>query len=52
MIREIGIDLRLDHRIEAGDLPGLLAEFDAVFLGVWSELGGLVRDREADLPGV
>ena len=26
MIREIGIDLRLDHRVSADDLPGLLAE--------------------------
>ena len=34
MIREIGIDLRLDHRVTADEVPDLLGEYDAVFLGV------------------
>jgi dihydropyrimidine dehydrogenase (NAD+) subunit PreT len=34
MIREIGIDLRLGRRVSADDLLGLLAEYDAIFLGV------------------
>ena len=52
-IRAIGgIDLRLNHRIEAGELPRLLADFDAVFLGVGlGRTAPLGIDGE-DLPGV
>ena len=52
MIREIGVDLRLDHRIRGEDLPGLLAEYDAVFLAVGlGKTAPLGIDGE-DLPGV
>jgi glutamate synthase (NADPH/NADH) small chain len=34
MIRQIGIDIKLDHRVAAAEIPALLAEFDAVFLGI------------------
>jgi dihydropyrimidine dehydrogenase (NAD+) subunit PreT len=34
MIRRIGIDIRLDHRVAADDIKGFLKEYDAVFLGI------------------
>jgi glutamate synthase (NADPH/NADH) small chain len=34
MIREIGIEIRLDHRVTGIEVRQLLAEFDAVFLGI------------------
>jgi dihydropyrimidine dehydrogenase (NAD+) subunit PreT len=34
MVREIGIDIRLGHRVTAAEVSELLAEFDAVFLGI------------------
>jgi glutamate synthase (NADPH/NADH) small chain len=34
LVRQIGVDLRLNQRVTADALTGLLAEFDAVFLGV------------------
>jgi dihydropyrimidine dehydrogenase (NAD+) subunit PreT len=52
MIREIGIDLRLDHRIEGADLPALLADFDAVFLGVGLGKTARLGIEGEDLPGV
>jgi len=52
MIREIGIDLRLNHRIRGDDLPGLLAEFDAVFLGVGLGKTARLGIEGEDLPGV
>jgi glutamate synthase (NADPH/NADH) small chain len=33
-IRRIGIDVRLNHRVDAGEIRVLLGSFDAVFLGV------------------
>ena len=52
LVRQIGIDLRLNQRITADAIQTLLAEFDAVFLGV-----GLGRTlplgiEGEDLPGV
>jgi dihydropyrimidine dehydrogenase (NAD+) subunit PreT len=52
MIREIGIDLRLNHRIEGADLPGLLAEFDAVFLAVGLGKTASLGIEGENLPGV
>jgi glutamate synthase (NADPH/NADH) small chain len=34
LVRQIGIDLRLQQRVTAAALQSLLAEFDAVFLGI------------------
>src|SRR5206468_3829593 len=52
LVRQIGVDLRLNQRVTAENLKTLLAEFDAVFLGV-----GLGRTlplgiEGEDLPGV
>jgi glutamate synthase (NADPH/NADH) small chain len=52
LVRQIGVDLRLNQRVTADALQNLLAEFDAVFLGV-----GLGRTlplgiEGEDLPGV
>src|SRR5262249_26824892 len=52
LVRQIGIDLRLNQRVTAAILKQLLAEFDAVFLGV-----GLGRTlplgiEGEELPGV
>src|SRR5262245_45814879 len=52
LVRQIGLDLRLNQRVTADGLKKLLAEFDAVFLGV-----GLGRTlplgiEGEDLPGV
>jgi glutamate synthase (NADPH/NADH) small chain len=52
LVREIGIDLRLNQRVTADAVQTLLAEFDAVFLGV-----GLGRTlplgiEGEELPGV
>ena len=52
MIREIGIDLRLDHRIEADDLSGILAEFDAVFLAIGLGKTAPLGIEGEDFPGV
>jgi dihydropyrimidine dehydrogenase (NAD+) subunit PreT len=34
MIRRIGIDIELNHRVSAPELQSLLEEFDAVFVGI------------------
>jgi dihydropyrimidine dehydrogenase (NAD+) subunit PreT len=52
LVRQIGVDLRLNQRVTADAVKTLLAEFDAVFLGV-----GLGRTlplgiEGEDLPGV
>jgi dihydropyrimidine dehydrogenase (NAD+) subunit PreT len=52
MIREIGIDLRLDQRIGEADVPGLLAEFDAVFLAVGLGRTAPLGIGGESLPGV
>ena len=52
MIREIGIDLRLNHRITGDDLPGLLAEYDAVFLAVGLGKTAALGIEGETLPGV
>ena len=33
-VRQIGIDIRLNHRVDADEIITLLGEFDAVFLGI------------------
>jgi glutamate synthase (NADPH/NADH) small chain len=52
LVRQIGVDLRLNQRVTADAVKNLLADFDAVFLGV-----GLGRTQPLgiageDLPGV
>jgi glutamate synthase (NADPH/NADH) small chain len=34
MIRRIGIDIRLDHRVTADKIKALLRDYDAVFMGI------------------
>ena len=51
-IQEIGIDIRLNHRIEASDLPQLLSDFDAVFLAVGMGRTAPLGIAGEDLPGV
>ena len=51
-IQEVGIEIRLNHRVEARDLPGLLAEHDAVFLGVGMGRTAPLGIVGEDLPGV
>jgi glutamate synthase (NADPH/NADH) small chain len=45
-IRRIGIDIQLDHRVTGAEIRELLAEFDAVFLGV-----GLGRTQPLAIEG-
>ncbi len=45
-IRRIGIEVRLDHPVDAGEIASLLQEYDAVFLGI-----GLGRTRTLGIPG-
>jgi glutamate synthase (NADPH/NADH) small chain len=52
MIREVGIDLRLNHRVSAGELVRMLAEFDAVFLGVGLGRTASLGIEGESLPGV
>ncbi len=52
MIREVGIDIRLNHRVSADEVARLLGEYDAVFLGIGlGRTAALGIDGE-DLPGV
>lgn len=51
-IREIGIDIRLDHRVSADEVAGLLGEYDAVFLGVGLGRTAALGIEGEDLPGV
>ena len=51
-IREIGIDIRLNHRVEAGELPRLLDDHDAVFLGVGMGRTAPLGIEGEELPGV
>ncbi|MBX7103016.1 MAG: NAD(P)-dependent oxidoreductase [Gemmataceae bacterium] len=46
LIRQVGVDIRLNQRISAEALRKLLGEFDAVFLAV-----GLGRTKPLGLPG-
>jgi len=46
LVRQIGIDLRLNQRVTADAIKRLLGEFDAVFLGV-----GLGRTLPLGIPG-
>ena len=46
MIRRIGIDIELNHRVSAQELTSLMQEFDAVFLGI-----GLGRTMPLSIAG-
>jgi glutamate synthase (NADPH/NADH) small chain len=46
LVRQVGVDIRLNQRITPAALQTLLAEFDAVFLGV-----GLGRTLPLGIPG-
>jgi glutamate synthase (NADPH/NADH) small chain len=46
LVRQIGVDLRLNQRVTADGLTRLLQEFDAVFLGV-----GLGHTHPLNIPG-
>jgi glutamate synthase (NADPH/NADH) small chain len=46
LVRQIGVDLRLNQRVTADGLERLIQEFDAVFLGV-----GLGHTRPLNIPG-
>ena len=52
MIQAIGIDIRLNHRVEPAHFPALLAEYDAVFLGVGMGRTAPLGIAGEDLPGV
>jgi dihydropyrimidine dehydrogenase (NAD+) subunit PreT len=52
LVRQIGVDLRLNQRVTAGALQTLLAEFDAVFLGVGLGRTVPLGIEGEELPGV
>ncbi|HWE40090.1 MAG TPA: NAD(P)-dependent oxidoreductase, partial [Isosphaeraceae bacterium] len=52
MIREIGIDIRLNHRVTADEVARLLGEYDAVFLGIGLGRTAALGLEGEDLPGV
>lgn len=52
MIREIGIDLRLNRRVSAEEVVRLLAEYDAVFLGIGLGRTASLGIEGEDTPGV
>jgi glutamate synthase (NADPH/NADH) small chain len=52
LVRQIGIDLRLNQRVTADILKTLLVEFDAVFLGVGLGRTAPLGVEGEDLPGV
>ena len=52
LVRQIGIDLRLNQRVTANALKSLLVEFDAVFLGVGLGRTAPLGVEGEDLPGI
>jgi glutamate synthase (NADPH/NADH) small chain len=52
LVRQIGVDLRLNQRVTAQAVQALLAEFDAVFLGVGLGRTVPLGIEGEDLPGV
>jgi glutamate synthase (NADPH/NADH) small chain len=52
LVRQIGIDLRLNQRVTPDALKSLLVEFDAVFLGVGLGRTAPLGIEGEDLPGV
>ncbi len=52
MIREIGINIRLNHRVSADEVVRLLDEYDAVFLGIGLGRTAALGIEGEDLPGV
>ena len=51
-IQAIGIDIRLDHPVDPAEIPGLLTEYDAVFLGVGMGRTAPLEIAGENLPGV
>ena len=51
-VRQIGIEIRLNHRVDAGQILALLEEFDAVFLGMGLGRTASLGMEGEDLPGV
>jgi glutamate synthase (NADPH/NADH) small chain len=52
MVREIGIDVRLNHRVSAAEVVRLLSEYDAVFLGIGLGRTARLGVEGEDLSGV
>jgi glutamate synthase (NADPH/NADH) small chain len=52
LVRRVGVDIRLNQRVTADTLKALLAEFDAVFLGVGLGQTLPLGIEGEDLPGV
>lgn len=52
LVQQVGVDIRLNHRVPGAELKQLLAEYDAVFLGIGlGKTHSLGIDGE-NLPGV
>jgi glutamate synthase (NADPH/NADH) small chain len=52
LVRQVGVDIRLNHRITGEALKKLLADYDAVFLGVGLGQTYPLGIEGEDLPGV
>src|SRR5215468_6377649 len=52
LVRQVGVDIRLNQRVTAGAITTLLAEYDAVFLGVGLGQTLPLGVEGEDLPGV
>jgi glutamate synthase (NADPH/NADH) small chain len=52
LVEEIGLDIRLNHPIRAEDIPRMLEEYDAVFLGIGLGRTMPLRIEGENLPGV
>jgi glutamate synthase (NADPH/NADH) small chain len=52
MVREIGIDIRLNHRVSADEVARLLNDYDAVFLGIGLGRTAALGIEGEELPGV
>jgi glutamate synthase (NADPH/NADH) small chain len=52
LVKQLGIDLRLNQRIAGQDIAGLLRDYDAVFLGIGLGQTASMHIAGEDLPGV
>lgn len=52
LVRQVGVDIRLNHRVSGADVKKLLAEYDAVFLGIGLGHTYPLGIEGEDLPGV
>jgi glutamate synthase (NADPH/NADH) small chain len=52
LVRQVGVDIRLNHRITGESLQKLLADYDAVFLGIGLGQTYPLGIEGEDLPGV